>query len=244
MPDAPPATCLRVPGPGAGLAAELHGRAISTSWACSWTFWTQVARMTKTTSSSASEWSRRDVVSFGVAPAFVLYSRPRPPLGRAEWSASFLFDLMGGAPARRFNVYAGVTDNAVLRRVPIPAAAAWWPRWCALGTDDIPRGSGPRSRPGLLVAILMVTTFRYYSLKEDRFRPRRPAGVLVLVVRGADRRHSSTSGVCSALLRLRPGARASMGARRRERPAAARDQIPRLPGNGSRETRPSGTRRI
>jgi hypothetical protein len=35
-----------------------------------------------------------------------------------------------------------------------------------------------------LVAILMVTTFRYYSFKEIDFARRRPAGVLILVVLG------------------------------------------------------------
>ncbi|HWP77752.1 MAG TPA: hypothetical protein VNU03_24730, partial [Methylomirabilota bacterium] len=49
----------------------------------------------------------------------------------------------------------------------------------------IPRWLGAVIAAGTyLVAILMVTTFRYYSFKEIDFARRRPAGVLVLVVLG------------------------------------------------------------
>jgi len=51
----------------------------------------KVARMTKTTSQFGVELdSLADVVSFGVAPAFVLYSMALAPLGRAAWLGAFL----------------------------------------------------------------------------------------------------------------------------------------------------------
>jgi len=46
----------------------------------------KVARLTKTTTQFGVEFdSLADVVSFGVAPAFILYSLALAPLGRAAW---------------------------------------------------------------------------------------------------------------------------------------------------------------
>jgi CDP-diacylglycerol---serine O-phosphatidyltransferase len=147
----------------------------------------KVARMTKTTSQFGVELdSLADVVSFGVAPAFVLYSMALAPLGRAAWLGAFLFVICGALRLARFNVYAGVTDKRYFVGLPIPAAAGVVASTVLLlGTDDIPRWLGAAIAAGTyLVAILMVTTFRYYSFKEIDFARRRPAGVLVLVVLG------------------------------------------------------------
>jgi CDP-diacylglycerol--serine O-phosphatidyltransferase len=147
----------------------------------------KVARMTKTTSQFGVELdSLADVVSFGVAPAFVLYSMALAPLGRAAWLGAFLFVICGALRLARFNVYAGVTDKRYFVGLPIPAAAGVVASVVLLlGTDDIPRWLGAAIAAGTyLVAILMVTTFRYYSFKEIDFARRRPAGVLVLVVLG------------------------------------------------------------
>jgi CDP-diacylglycerol--serine O-phosphatidyltransferase len=143
--------------------------------------------MTKTTSQFGVELdSLADVVSFGVAPAFVLYSMALAPLGRAAWLGSFLFVICGALRLARFNVYAGVTDKRYFVGLPIPAAAGLVASVVLLlGNDDIPRWLGAALAAGTyLVAILMVTTFRYYSFKEIDFARRRPAGVLVLVVLG------------------------------------------------------------
>ena len=139
----------------------------------------KVARMTKTTSQFGVELdSLADVVSFGVAPAFVLYSMALAPLGRAAWLGAFLFVICGALRLARFNVYAGVTDKRYFVGLPIPAAAGVVASMVLLlGTDDIPRWLGAAIAAGTyLVAILMVTTFRYYSFKEIDFARRRPAG--------------------------------------------------------------------
>jgi len=145
----------------------------------------KVARLTKTTTQFGVEFdSLADVVSFCVAPAFMLYIAALGRLGRAAWLGAFLFVICGALRLARFNVYSGVTDRRYFVGLPTPAAAgivaatvlmlggekiAWWQGWAiAVGT--------------YLVAILMVSTFRYYSFKEIDFARRRPTGVLLLVV--------------------------------------------------------------
>ena len=147
----------------------------------------KVARLTKTTTQFGVEFdSLADVVSFGVAPAFMLYSFALAPLGRAAWLGAFLFAICGALRLARFNVYSGVTDKRYFIGLPIPAAAGIVASVVLLlGNEDIPRWLGAAIAAGTyLVAILMVTTFRYYSFKEIDFARRRPAGVLVLVVLG------------------------------------------------------------
>ena len=147
----------------------------------------KVARLTRTTTQFGVEFdSLADVVSFCVAPAFMLYSLALSHAGRVAWLGAFLFVICGALRLARFNVYAGVTDKRYFVGLPIPAAAGVVASVVLLlGTDDIPRWLGAAIAAGTyLVAILMVTTFRYYSFKEIDFARRRPAGVLVLVVLG------------------------------------------------------------
>ncbi len=147
----------------------------------------KVARLTKTTTQFGVEFdSLADVVSFGVAPAFMLYTFALAPLGRAAWLGAFLFAICGALRLARFNVYSGVSDRRYFVGLPIPAAAGIVASVVLLlGNDEIPRLLGGAIAAGTyLVSILMVTTFRYYSFKEIDFARRRPAGVLVLVVLG------------------------------------------------------------
>ena len=147
----------------------------------------KVARLTKTTTQFGVEFdSLADVVSFGVAPAFMLYAFALAPLGRAAWLGAFLFAICGALRLARFNVYSGVSDRRYFVGLPIPGAAGIAASVVLLlGDDEIPRWLGALIAAGTyVVAILMVTTFRYYSFKEIDFARRRPAGVLVLVVLG------------------------------------------------------------
>ena len=147
----------------------------------------KVARLTTTTSQFGVEFdSLADVVSFGVAPAFMLYAFALAPLGRAAWLGAFLFAICGALRLARFNVYSGVTDRRYFVGLPIPGAAGIVASVVLLlGDDEIPRWLGAAIAAGTyVVSILMVTTFRYYSFKEIDFARRRPASVLVLVVLG------------------------------------------------------------
>ena len=128
--------------------------------------------------------SLADVVSFCVAPAFMLYAFALNGLGRAAWLGAVLFVICGALRLARFNVYSGVSDRRYFVGLPTPAAAGIMASAVLLlGNEEIGRWQGTAIAAGTYaVAILMVSTFRYYSFKEIDFARRRPTGVLLLVV--------------------------------------------------------------
>ena len=145
----------------------------------------KVARLTKTTTQFGVEFdSLADVVSFCVAPAFMLYALALGALGRAAWLGAFLFVICGALRLARFNVHSGVSDRRYFVGLPTPAAAGIVASTVLLlGNDEIGRWQGAAIAAGTyVVAVLMVSTFRYYSFKEIDFARRRPTWVLLLVV--------------------------------------------------------------
>src|SRR5262249_36580839 len=132
----------------------------------------KVARLTKTTTQFGVEFdSLADVVSFCVAPAFMLYTLALSGLGRAAWLAAFLFVSCGAVRLARFNVYWGVSDRRYFVGLPTAAAAgAVASVVLLLGDDEVSRWVGAAVAAGTyIVAIPMVSTFRYYSFKEIDF---------------------------------------------------------------------------
>src|SRR5437870_6206552 len=85
----------------------------------------RVARLMKATSQFGVEFdSLADVVSFCVAPAFLLYSFALKDLSRPAWFGAFLFVICGALRLARFNVQTGSTDKRYFIGLPIPAGAA------------------------------------------------------------------------------------------------------------------------
>jgi CDP-diacylglycerol--serine O-phosphatidyltransferase len=78
----------------------------------------QVARLTRTTTQFGVEFdSLADVVSFGVAPALLLYSWALQPLGRVGAGAAFLYVICGALRLARFNVLTGVARKDSYREL-------------------------------------------------------------------------------------------------------------------------------
>src|ERR671923_1842368 len=70
----------------------------------------RVARLMKATSQFGVEYdSLADVISFGVAPAFLLYSFALRDLGRPAWFAAFLFVICGALRLRPGPLFPGPT---------------------------------------------------------------------------------------------------------------------------------------
>jgi CDP-diacylglycerol--serine O-phosphatidyltransferase len=147
----------------------------------------RVARLMKATSQFGVEYdSLADVVSFCVAPAFLVYTFALAQLGRPAWFAAFLFVICGALRLARFNVFTGVTDKRYFTGLSTPAAAA-----VICSSVILVNNLGP-SRPVLvamaagtyLAALLMVSTFKYWSFKELGWAQRHPAQTLLLVVLG------------------------------------------------------------
>jgi CDP-diacylglycerol--serine O-phosphatidyltransferase len=85
----------------------------------------RVARMTNSQSAFGEQMdSLSDMVSFGAAPALIVYIWGLKDLGKAGWIPAFVY--ISGAALRlaRFNVNIGVVDKRFFQGLPSPAAAA------------------------------------------------------------------------------------------------------------------------
>ena len=145
----------------------------------------RVARLMKATSQFGVEFdSLADVVSFCVAPAFLIYSFALAGLGRPAWFAAFLFVICGALRLARFNVYTGVVDRRFFVGLPTPAAAGVLVSTVLLlYREEAPRWVLVAIAVGTyLTALLIVSTFRYWSFKEIDFARRRPVQTLLVVV--------------------------------------------------------------
>ena len=146
-----------------------------------------VARLMKATSQFGVEYdSLADVISFGVAPAFLVFNFALVQLGRPAWFAAFLFVICVALRLARFNVYTGVSDKRFFTGLSSPAGAA-----VICATVLLLQGAEPTRAIRVAVAIgtyltalLMVSTFKYWSFKEIGWARRRPAQTLLVVVLG------------------------------------------------------------
>ena len=151
----------------------------------------RLARMTNTESDFGKEFdSLADVLTFCMVPALLAYLWGLRDFGRIGWLVPLYFVICGATRLARFNIQTKVVDSRYFAGLPTPAAAgtvvavlffdpdATWRSWVEIG---------------LLVAMfcvgsLMISTFRYRSLKQLNLKRRRSyrtavplAAVLILV---------------------------------------------------------------
>jgi CDP-diacylglycerol--serine O-phosphatidyltransferase len=85
----------------------------------------RVARLTNTQSAFGAEYdSLSDMVSFGAAPALVMYEWALRDLGRLGWIAAFIYCAGAALRLARFNTTLEVMDKRYFQGLPSPAAAA------------------------------------------------------------------------------------------------------------------------
>ncbi|MEN9917311.1 MAG: CDP-diacylglycerol--serine O-phosphatidyltransferase [Pseudomonadota bacterium] len=146
----------------------------------------RVARLTNTQSAFGAELdSLSDMVSFGVAPALVIYSWSLEGLGKLGWLAAFIFAAAGALRLARFNTQVLVADKRYFQGLPIPAAAGVLASMVWLCVDSEILGdvvSMITAVLAILIAILMVSNVRYYSFKELDLKGRVPFVAILLVV--------------------------------------------------------------
>jgi CDP-diacylglycerol---serine O-phosphatidyltransferase len=147
----------------------------------------RIARMTGTTSAFGVEFdSLADIISFGVAPAIMVFSWGLQPLGRLGWAAGFLFVAAAAVRLARFNIQAGSQDKRYFAGMPSPAAAGI----PAATVFAYPWGmqTYAEALPVLAIvivpALLMVSTVRFRSFKNIDLAARRKYPVLLLVALG------------------------------------------------------------
>ena len=144
-----------------------------------------VARLTNTSSSFGVQMdSLSDVISFGVAPAVMLYTWALMPFGRVGWAVAFLFTACGAMRLARFNVQKASTEKLYFTGMPIPAAAGVVASnvlfFDLMGWKS--EGSFYALMLTIVLAVLMVSTMRFHSVKELGLKRRKPFMVLVFLV--------------------------------------------------------------
>lgn len=146
----------------------------------------RIARMTHTTSRFGGEYdSLCDLVAFGVAPALLVYSWSLSSYGKWGWLAAFLFAVCGALRLARFNVQIGVIDSRFFNGLPIPGGAAVVASGILL--YHLIEGEGRFAHMAILIgvvalALLMVSSIKYYSFKDLNFFSRKPFMSFVLIV--------------------------------------------------------------
>ncbi|NYT52285.1 MAG: CDP-diacylglycerol--serine O-phosphatidyltransferase [Candidatus Vesicomyosocius endoextente] len=138
----------------------------------------RVARLTNSQSEFGAQYdSMADMISFGVAPALLMYFWLLSDLGKIGWLGAFVYVAAGALRLARFNTQIGIEDKCYFQGLPSPAAAAliaglvWTKEMIGVtGYDQnlivagwiILVGSG----------VLMVSNIRYNSFKEINLKGR------------------------------------------------------------------------
>ncbi len=146
----------------------------------------RVARLTRTQSAFGAEYdSLADMVSFGAAPALLVYEWALRGMGRIGWIAAFVYCAGAALRLARFNTQLAVADKRWFTGLPSPAAAALiagmiW----ALNAHDI-RGedvSWFAAAVTVYAGITMVTNVKFYSGKDINLRRQMPFWVTLVIV--------------------------------------------------------------
>ncbi len=128
----------------------------------------RIARMTNTTSQFGVEFdSLADIISFGIAPAMLLYFFIGNEFGRFGILVSALYVIFGAIRLARFNISTAKTDPNVFIGLPIPTAAIFVSMWILLFYKYTLEDYGIILLFLTLgIAVLMVSNFRYPSFKK------------------------------------------------------------------------------
>jgi len=148
----------------------------------------RVARMTNTTTEFGAEYdSMADMISSGMAPAFLMYAWSLSSLTAAEygqlgWVIAFVFTACCGLRLARFNVAVGTADKRFFQGLACPSAAAVVASFVWVVGDL--GFTGPDvvvlvAIVTLCTGLLMVSTFTYYSFKDLGTNKRIPFAMLI-----------------------------------------------------------------
>jgi CDP-diacylglycerol--serine O-phosphatidyltransferase len=154
----------------------------------------RVARLTHTTSAFGAEYdSLSDMISFGIAPALLMFNWALVDTGKLGWVAAFLYTACAALRLARFNTQRDSVDAGYFVGLPSPAAAAAVTGSVWLGqTHELPASMLPLAwlHAVLLAGLgfLMIARFPYFSFKSIKLDGRVPfvriflmVGVLALI---------------------------------------------------------------
>jgi CDP-diacylglycerol--serine O-phosphatidyltransferase len=147
------------------------------------------ARWTNSTSQFGVEYdSLADLASFGVAPGFLIYAWALSEHDMAGAAVMFAFVACGALRLARYNVMSSATENRYFTGLPIPAAAGVIAASVVFDAYVLPISAAVKPVSvlvvTLLLAFLMVSTIKYRSFKDVKFRSGRNFNNLVWVILG------------------------------------------------------------
>lgn len=140
----------------------------------------RVARMTNTQSKFGQEFdSLSDMVTFGLAPAIIVFMWCLSGLGKLGWAVAFIYVASAAIRLARFNAQAETADNRYFTGLASPPAATLIASTVWLGSE---MGYTPGNLPVFFVFVmafltaavgfLMVLNVRYHSFKGIDFSSR------------------------------------------------------------------------
>ena len=146
----------------------------------------RVARLTKTQSAFGAEYdSLSDMVSFGAAPALVVYEWALRGLGQSGWIAAFVYVACAALRLARFNTMLEVADKRYFQGLPSPAAAAlvagfvWIIEDAAIDPEAVRWAACVVT---VFAGLTMVSNLKYYGFKTINLRRSVPFVVIFGIV--------------------------------------------------------------
>ena len=145
----------------------------------------RVARLTKTQSAFGAEYdSLSDMVSFGAAPALVMYEWVLRDMDKLGWAAAFVYCVCAALRLARFNTMLEVADKRWFTGIPSPAAAALV-AGCVWIVDDYNVDPLTIKWYAWVVTVFagltMVSNLKYWSFKTINLRKSVPFVAVLLV---------------------------------------------------------------
>lgn len=154
----------------------------------------RVARLTHTQSAFGEQYdSLADMVSFGLAPALIMYAWALKSMGKLGWIAAFIYCAGAALRLARFNTNIGTVDKRYFQGLPSPAAAALVVGLVWVATDlrenEWITATGRDLRwlawfVTVYAGVTMVANIPFYSFKDLNLRRAVPFIFVLLLVAG------------------------------------------------------------
>lgn len=151
----------------------------------------RIARATRSTTKFGVEYdSLADVVSFGLAPALLVYNWALAPMGQRGWLLASLFAICAALRLARFNVQQNVEERNSYQGMPSTFAGGmtgvmvWFVGWLGYEPPFEQALGLTITVAFVLLALLMVSSVPYPSTKSVPVTGRNAFGTLVAIVFG------------------------------------------------------------
>jgi CDP-diacylglycerol--serine O-phosphatidyltransferase len=146
----------------------------------------RVARMTNTQSDFGAEYdSLSDMLSFGVAPALIMYSWSLSSLGKIGWLAAFIYVAAAALRLARFNTQVGHADKRYFQGLASPAAAGIIAGLVWLCAENNITGESVKYLAFVITVsagLLMVSNVKYRSFKDLNLKNKVPFVTVLIMV--------------------------------------------------------------